>query len=237
MTALIAAVAVALAIVLALPPRLSLRPGAVSRRHPEAGSGLGRHRFALTALAGLAGPTMVGGAAGVVAGLVLACAVWMGVARMEPAWLRAEREQVARELPRVVQLLAMVLASGCALEDALRQVAQALPGPPTAALRRAQGRLAVGVPAEDVWAELAHLPGLERLGRVLARAHGSGAPVAEVVRRLGADLDREARADAEDRARAVGVRAAVPLGLCLLPAFLLIGIVPVVAASLRAIAW
>jgi len=27
----------------------------------------------------------------------------------------------------------------------------------------------------------------------------------------------------------VGVRAAVPLGLCLLPAFLLIGIVPVVA--------
>ncbi len=31
------------------------------------------------------------------------------------------------------------------------------------------------------------------------------------------------------RARRVGVRAAVPLGLCLLPAFLLIGIVPVVA--------
>ncbi|HEY9566052.1 MAG TPA: type II secretion system protein, partial [Nocardioides sp.] len=70
-----------------------------------------------------------------------------------------------------------------------------------------------------------------------ARAHGSGVPVAEVVRRLGVDLAREARADAEDRARTVGVRAALPLGLCLLPAFLLIGIVPVVVASMQAVAW
>ena len=31
---------------------------------------------------------------------------------------------------------------------------------------------------------------------------------------------------AQDRARAVGVRAAVPLGVCLLPSFLLLGIVP-----------
>ena len=44
-----------------------------------------------------------------------------------------------------------------------------------------------------------------------------------------AELAARAHADAEDAARRVGVRAAVPLGLCLLPAFLLIGIVPVVA--------
>ena len=37
---------------------------------------------------------------------------------------------------------------------------------------------------------------------------------------------------AKERARAVGVKAAVPLGLCLLPAFVLVGIVPVVAALL-----
>jgi hypothetical protein len=39
----------------------------------------------------------------------------------------------------------------------------------------------------------------------------------------------------EDKARRVGVLAAVPLGLCLLPAFLLIGIVPVVAGLLTAL--
>jgi len=39
----------------------------------------------------------------------------------------------------------------------------------------------------------------------------------------------------EERARAVGVKAAVPLGVCLLPSFLLIGVVPLVAGLLRSL--
>jgi hypothetical protein len=35
----------------------------------------------------------------------------------------------------------------------------------------------------------------------------------------------------------VGVKAAVPLGLCLLPAFVLIGIVPLVAGLMSTLAW
>ena len=54
--------------------------------------------------------------------------------------------------------------------------------------------------------------------------------------RLAADLARRARADVEDRARAVGVKAALPLGLCLLPAFVLVGIVPLVAGLLESLA-
>ena len=71
----------------------------------------------------------------------------------------------------------------------------------------------------------------------MARAHRSGAPVVAAVDRLSEELARRARADVEDRARAVGVRAAVPLGVCLLPAFLLLGIVPLVAGLARSIAW
>ena len=47
--------------------------------------------------------------------------------------------------------------------------------------------------------------------------------------------EHRARAEVEDAARRVGVRAALPLGLCLLPAFLLIGIVPVVAGLMEAL--
>jgi hypothetical protein len=57
------------------------------------------------------------------------------------------------------------------------------------------------------------------------------------VTRLSEDLGRLHRAEVEDLARSVGVRAAVPLGVCLLPAFLLVGIVPVVVASLAALGW
>ena len=52
------------------------------------------------------------------------------------------------------------------------------------------------------------------------------------VERLADELARSGRAETEERARAVGVQAAVPLGLCLLPAFVLIGIVPLVVALL-----
>jgi len=55
------------------------------------------------------------------------------------------------------------------------------------------------------------------------------------VERLADDLARAGRAATEDRARAVGVKAALPLGLCLLPAFVLIGIVPLVVALLTAL--
>ena len=71
----------------------------------------------------------------------------------------------------------------------------------------------------------------------MSRAHQSGAPVVAAVERLADGLARTARADVEDRARAVGVKAAVPLGLCLLPAFVLIGIVPLVAGLMSGLAW
>ena len=69
----------------------------------------------------------------------------------------------------------------------------------------------------------------------MVRAHRSGAPVTDEVARLAEELDGRARARVEDRARTVGVKAAVPLGVCLLPSFLLIGIVPLVAGLLRSL--
>ncbi|MCW2777557.1 MAG: hypothetical protein JWN17_1282, partial [Frankiales bacterium] len=48
------------------------------------------------------------------------------------------------------------------------------------------------------------------------------------VARLAADARAEARSAAEQRARRAGVLAVAPLGLCFLPAFVLLGVVPVV---------
>jgi hypothetical protein len=56
--------------------------------------------------------------------------------------------------------------------------------------------------------------------------------VADAMLRLADDLRSRSRADVERRARAVGVQAALPLGACLLPSFVLIGVVPLVAGSL-----
>jgi len=130
----------------------------------------------------------------------------------------------------VVGLLADALRSGRPPDAALAVVVDALPGPAAGRLAALLPRLRLGVDREQVWADLAADTALGPLGRALARAHRTGAPVVPAVERLADELARSARAEVEDRARAVGVKAAVPLGLCLLPSFVLVGIVPVVAA-------
>lgn len=198
---------------------------------------LRRGRVVWAALAGCGGWLFVSGALGGIAALGIAWIVWTIAARAEPPGVRRRREAVRRGLPHVTRLLAIALSGGQAIPAALTQVARALPEPASGELAVARARLAIGVPAHQVWDELSSVAGLEALGRVFSRAEVSGAPVADVVSRLADELAAEARATVEDRARSVGIKAAVPLGLCLLPAFLLIGIVPVVGAAITALHW
>ena len=231
MTGLLAGAASAAAALLWLA-----RPRPVVPRPVEAGTEpsdwLQRGRRVWPLLAGVAGWSLWSGWGGVLLGMAAALLVHHLVSAAEPVAVRREREAVRRDLPVVVLLLATVLRGGTAITPEARQVCAALPGAASARLAAAADRLLLGAAPEQVWAELADDPGLAPLGRTLARAQRTGAPVAAAVERLADDLAATARAEVEDRARAVGVRAAVPLGVCLLPSFLLLGIVPLVASLL-----
>jgi Flp pilus assembly protein TadB len=183
----------------------------------------------LSLLAGAGAALFVGGPAAPVAGVAGAATGWWWLGRSEPASRRRHREQVVRDLPHVVHLMGAALASGSAPAEAVRLVGDALPGPAADRLRPVAEQLALGADPTRVWGNLGEDESLAPLGRTLARAHQTGAPVVAAVARLADELAREARAGIEDRARTVGVKAALPLGLCLLPSFLLLGIVPLVA--------
>ncbi|MCR6029834.1 type II secretion system protein [Nocardioides sp. zg-579] len=191
-----------------------------------------RQRPALALLTGASAYLFVGGPAAPVAAVAAAVGAWVALGRAEPPQARRRREAVRRELPHVVTLLATALRAGSAPGEAVDLVCRALPGPAADRLAPAAARLALGVDPATVWSGLGGDAELAPLGRALARAHATGAPVVAAVERLADELAARARAEVEDRARTVGVRAAVPLGLCLLPAFLLVGIVPLVAGLL-----
>ncbi|GAA4702136.1 type II secretion system F family protein [Nocardioides conyzicola] len=238
MTVWVAATAAAAAAALLVRPRLAVPapPPALLTPSPVAETGwLHRHRLLWSGLAGMAALLFVSGPLGVAAGVATASATWVVVGRAEPASVRARRRAVARDLPHVVALFAAGLRSGAAPADAIDQVCQALPGPAADRLAGVAARLALGLDPAQVWSGLADDPALVGLGRTLARAHTTGAPVVAAVERLADELARAGRAESEERARAVGVQAAVPLGLCLLPAFVLIGIVPLVVALLASL--
>jgi Flp pilus assembly protein TadB len=192
-------------------------------------------RWLWSGLAGVGAWAFVSGAAGLVAGAVAAVVVWVVLGRAETPDQRRRRERLRTDLPHVVGLLAAAVRSGLPPADGLALVCRALPGPASEALAGLPPRIALGVPPADVWGSLTSEPALAPLGRTLARSARTGEPVGEALERLGRELAARARADVEDKARRVGVLAAVPLGLCLLPAFLLIGIVPVVAGLLTAL--
>jgi Flp pilus assembly protein TadB len=215
---------------LAMPtghPRLRSEPSGrpVSTSPDERGP----RRWLWSVLAGLGAWAFVSGPAGPAAGVVAAGVVWVVLGRAETPAHRARRVRVRAELPHVVGLLAAAVRGGLPPADALALVCVALPGPAADSLATLPPRIALGVDPAEAWRALEADPGLAPLGRTLARSARTGEPIADALDRLGVELAARARADAEDAARRVGVRAAVPLGLCLLPAFLLIGIVPVVA--------
>jgi Flp pilus assembly protein TadB len=198
---------------------------------------LRRWRLPCALLAGAGVAVVLGGPAALPAGLVAGIATWVVAGRIEPRAARLRREEVRRDLPHVVTLLGAALRAGSAPAAAIDLVCRALPGAAADLLAPVAARLALGGDPLVVWSALADDPAVGPLGRTMARAHRSGAPVVAAVDRLSDELARRSRSEVEDRARAVGVRAAVPLGVCLLPAFLLLGIVPLVAGLARSIAW
>lgn len=237
MTTWLAAACAALAAATLVPPAVRWPTTAPEIRSapPEDLGWIRRGRWLWSVLAGLAGMTFVAGAWGPAVGLVAAVATWSWIDRTETPAVRRHREAAERDLPAVVHLLATALESGCDVQEGLRLVGDALPGPATRFLGTVPERLALGMTADAAWRPVLDRPELAPLGRAMVRAHRSGAPVTEEVARLADELDRGTRARVEDRARTVGVKAAVPLGVCLLPSFLLIGVVPLVVGLLRSL--
>lgn len=231
MIVLLCAISAGVGAALLLPPGPSPPVAVVTRTSGEE-SRMRRYRWPLSVLAGCAVLVFVDGVAGAVGALVVAGGAHRVLSRSESPGAAAARAQAARDLPYLVLLLASGLRAGAAPAPALGRACTALPGAAADRLRPAVARLAVGVPPVEVWREVATDPVLAPLGTSLGRSAESGASVVDAVERLADDLAAEARSEVEDRARTVGVRAALPLGLCLLPAFLLLGIVPLVAALL-----
>ncbi len=178
----------------------------------------------------------VGGPAGPVAGLCAAAAAWWVLVRAETPSRRREREEVQRTLPYLIDLFAATVRAGAEPVAGLAQVCAALPGAAADRLAPVVEHARWGASGIEAWRTVLSDDELAPLGRAMVRSLTSGAPVVPTVERLADELARESMARAEDAARRVGVAAAVPLGVCLLPAFLLLGAVPTVASLFSSVA-
>jgi hypothetical protein len=147
-----------------------------------------------------------------------------------PAPTEEPAEPSSSRTAAVLDLVAAALDAGLAPSAALSALATALSGLERSQLNRAAAMVELG--GDSAWQLLATDPMLGPLAHALDRSARSGAPVATSVRSLADECRRDDRALRLAAARRVGIRTAVPLGACFLPAFFLIAIVPTVVALL-----
>jgi pilus assembly protein TadC len=146
-----------------------------------------------------------------------------------PRWLRFRADTGGQplELAGAWELLAACLRAGMPVAVALRAVAERLDAPAGPALRRSAQLLALGADPTQAWQPALECPATARLARSARRSGRGGGALAESLSRLAAQLRADARQQSEARAQRAGVLIAAPLGLCFLPAFLAIGVAPV----------
>lgn len=105
-------------------------------------------------------------------------------------------------------LMAIAVSGGGALDRARESVDRALAA---SALVRAAGA-ADGIDA------------------VLDLSRRAGVPAAELLRSEAEEVRRTTRAEVQERAASLSVRLMLPLGLCILPAFMVLGVLPLLLA-------
>ncbi|MFJ9781625.1 type II secretion system F family protein [Amycolatopsis sp. NPDC101161] len=197
---------------------LSGAPTPAPRRWPRAIPHLA------TTLGGISTAVLIGGLPGVVVGTLVTAAGWWAIRRTRQPRAPALDLAAKLRLARTLDLLAACLRAGLPVPSALDAVADTAPAEAGAALRSTAGLLALGSSAEEAWART----GLGELAAAAIRTSRSGAAFATAAADLAGRFREELATEAEERAERAGVALALPVGLCFLPAFFCLGVLPVV---------
>lgn len=139
---------------------------------------------------------------------------------------------VARQLPGTLELLAACLAAGASMRTAVETVGGVSAPASAAVLERVAGQLRIGRSDADAWLALAEDPAWGAVARSVARSARSGTSLVEALLVHAEDQRRRTEAAQTRVARSAGVRSVLPLMVCFLPAFVLVGVVPTVAGLL-----
>jgi Flp pilus assembly protein TadB len=164
-------------------------------------------------------------------GLPVACgggaAVAILLGRLQPRSQRDRSNRLLADLPHACELIAACLDAGLPLRSATRIVGESLGGPIGEELGTVTAQVQLGIGDDEAWRSLDH-PVLQRLGRDLARTAATGVVAGAGLRVHAADATATIAVARQEQARKVGVMSVMPLMCCYLPAFVLLGIVPVV---------
>lgn len=179
---------------------------------------------------GLTIALFVGDVGGVVVGALVAALGPVFIARLEPRADVARRREFENALPDFAMTLAVCAQAGLSLPRALQVCVDLSQGLVRAELERTLRTMSTGYHEQALRDLGQRVPAWHCITYPLARAATTGAPIAALLAEISAEQVDAHHERVMVAARRLGVRATVPVALLLLPAFVFLGVVPLVAS-------
>jgi len=135
------------------------------------------------------------------------------------------RRAMARDLPRILDLLVISVEAGLGLDQALVRVVGAVPGPLADEFARMLTEVGAGVPRADALRSLAArcpLPALRSFALAMVQADAYGVSVGPLLRSQAEDIRVRHRQAAQMQAQKAPVKLLIPMVLCIFPALLVV---------------
>lgn len=160
---------------------------------------------------------------------VMRTATWLTallIAMVPVLWVRRERQrranEVERDLPTVLSLLATLVESGLGFDAAAQRVERSLGTDRVLSSEFARVRAATlaGVPRAAAIRSMAQrldVPSLTTFSSALVHAENQGASIGDTLRRQATDLWSRRREEAIQKAQTLPTKLAFPLVICFLP--------------------
>jgi tight adherence protein C len=201
---------------------------------------LSAERLAVAAIVG--GATSIGLSLAPMPGPALVPAVVLVALRaprfVDARAIRARRRAIDLEITQFLDALAAASTAGLSAPLGMRRAAEVIRGPLREELETALGSVDLGARWRDELrgvAERADLPDLRRAVAVITRTETLGSSLAASTIDLADRVRAARRQRATERARTAPVKMLFPLVFLVLPAFLLLTVVPVLLTTLQSI--
>ena len=177
-----------------------------------------------------------------VLGIMMAVAVWLTLYKVVPYLQELEHRKntaiSAADLVSVVECLCLCLSAGLTIPESFRYTGRTQSSRAHQQLLQVVTLHELGQDLPTALAELERLDGKWlAVSRILSASIQSGAPALEALDALLNYLREEAHSEVTTRIRSVAVKCVLPLGLCFLPAFLLLTAVPLIAQYISQLHW
>jgi len=202
--------------------------------HPVSGQTHVRHLVA----GSLAVLCLVGPAPAPVLAPMVGLVAWRGPVFVAGRAARRRRTRADAEIPQLLDLLAAASSAGLSASLSLRRAAGALEGPLAEELAGVIHAVDLGGRWRDelrATADRLALPDLRRTVAALTRTETLGSSLATSMQELAERVRASRRAAVTERARTAPVKMLFPLVFLVLPAFLLLTVVPVLLSTLQSI--